>query len=255
MSKNKIVRLEPFGLNQSGKTEIKLNAEDFQSELPIQHEHVYFEDKILGLKVGVWDTTSMQEVFGPYPGDEFMWLLKGQVSILDGDDNPTLIEQGQTFCVRNGIPVSWKQVGYLHKIYMTYSNPGTPTPEIVSADGGVITLDAESLNMTIMADTDPFVIEKNKPLQRDNSFFTNDEKNMFAGLWDSTAFTSTMRPYSFHELVMLLDGEVTIIEGDRTEHRFQAGDAFFIPMGTICQWKTDNYIKKFYAIVNPSVEK
>ena len=98
-----------------------LEPEEFQSKIPVQHIHVYYEDETLGLSVGVWDTTSMQEVFGPYPGNEFMWVLEGQVSMIDGDDNATVIKKGQTFCVRNAIPVSWKQEGFLRKFYMTRS--------------------------------------------------------------------------------------------------------------------------------------
>ena len=113
-----------------GTSTRQLEPKAFQSELPVQHIHVYYEDESLGLSVGVWDTTSMKEAFGPYPGDEFMWVLEGQVSMIDSDGNATEIKQGQTFCVRNAIPVSWKQVGFLRKFYMSYAAPKAVTPKI-----------------------------------------------------------------------------------------------------------------------------
>ncbi len=119
----KVIRFEPLGPAGTGMPALNLDPADFQSELPEQHLHVYFSDENLGLEAGVWTTTDMQEAFGPYPGDEFMWVIEGQVDMLDGDGAATHVNQGETFCIRNGIPVSWKQTGFLRKFYMTYADP------------------------------------------------------------------------------------------------------------------------------------
>lgn len=118
----------------------------------------------------------MQEAFGPYLGDEFMWVLEGQVSMVDGDGNETLINQGETFCIRNAIPIIWKQEGFLRKFFMIYVNPDEPAPDISSADGGVMILDTAILDhgLAKINTTEPFVIEDSKPVQRDNILFTND---------------------------------------------------------------------------------
>ena len=248
-----VIRLEPFGPAQTGMQEMQLNPEDFQSELPVQHVHVYYEDTTLGLSVGVWDTTAMQESFGPYPGDEFMWVLEGNVCMIDGDGNETLINEGESFCIRNAIPVSWKQTGFLRKFFMTYTDPDSPAPKIASAGGGVQLLDPLVLSrgLKLMDTTAPFVIEGEAPEQHDNVLFTNDKGNMFVGMWDSTAFESQMRPFPCYEFVQLLEGEITITEDDGKINLFKAGDAFFIPMGTVCRWKTTEYVKKFYSILDP----
>ena len=255
MSNNqRVIRLEPGGPVDTGLDEMQLDPTSFQSELPQQHIHVYYEDAALGLSVGVWTTTSMQEAFGPYPGDEFMWVLEGQVSMVDGDGNETLVQQGGTFCIRNAIPVSWKQVGFLRKLYMPYANPKASTPDITSADDGVRVLDAAAMaaGMAKMDTTEPLVIVGDKPLQHDNILFTNDANNMYVGMWDSTSFDSEMRPFPWHEMVQLLEGEVAITEADGSVHLFKAGDAFFIPMGTVCKWQTTDYVKKFYSILDPA---
>ena len=247
----RVIRFESNGPTATGLSAMDLDQADFQSGLPQQYEHTYFEDEALGLSAGVWTTTDMQEAFGPYPGDEFMWVLEGQVAMLDGDGNATHVKQGETFCIRNGIPVSWKQVGFLRKFYMTYDNPNAKTPDIASADGGVIVLDSAALQagMTKMDVTDPFVIQGELPVQHDSMAFTNDAENMFVGMWDSTAFESEMQAFPSYEFVQLLQGEITITENDGTTHLFKAGDAFLIPEGTICSWKTNGYVKKFYCIL------
>ena len=84
--------------------------------------------------------------------------------------------------------------------------------------------------------------------------FTNDANNMFVGIWDSKALDSEMRPFPWYEFVQILDGEVTITEEDGTTHIFKAGDAFFTPKGTVCSWKVNEYVKKFYAILDPSAD-
>ncbi len=75
-NEQRVIKLEPYGPADSGMEAMQLDQADFQSELPDQQVHVYYEDQDLGLSVGVWTTTSMQEAFGPYPGDEFMWVLE-----------------------------------------------------------------------------------------------------------------------------------------------------------------------------------
>jgi hypothetical protein len=137
---------------------------------------------------------------------------------------------------------------------MTYDDPKAQTPDIASADGGIVVLAADELQrgLTKMNTTDPFQIGGEAPLQHDNIAFTNDAGNMFVGMWDSMAFESEMRPFSCHEFVQLLEGEITITQADGTIHQFSAGDAFFIPEGTVCSWKTDGYVKKFYSILDLS---
>jgi len=253
MSTNKrVIRFEANGPADTGLPTMELEQADFQSELPQQHVHEYFEDEALGLSLGVWTTTDMQEAFGPYPGDEFMWVIEGQVDMLDGDGNATHVNQGETFCIRNGIPISWKQVGFLRKFYMTYENPKAQTPDIASTDDGVLVLDPATLQsgLTKMDSTAPFEIKGEAPLQHDNIAFTNDAGNMFVGMWDSTAFESEMCPFPCYEFVQLLEGEITITEADGTTHLFKAGDAFFIPEGTVCSWKTNGYVRKYYSILD-----
>ena len=42
----------------------------------------------------------------------------------------------------------------------------------------------------------------------------------------------------------------TITEGGGTTHLFKAGDVFFVPKGTVCSWKTNGYVKKYYSILD-----
>lgn len=250
----RVHRLEKYGPPEVGMEEMTLDPEDFASGLPTQTLCEYFSDPDLGMSVGVWTTSTMQEAFGPYPGDEFVFLLEGGFSMVDGDNNLLdTYHEGQSVYFRNAAPVSWVQDGHLRKFYITYLNPNRPIPDGVPADGAVKAVDPSIAEdeMVVMEDTEPFIIVGEQPVQRDYNYFTNDTEDMFVGLWDSTPFESEMAPFPTHEFVQLLEGEITITEEDGTVNRFKAGDVFFVPKGTVCSWKTDSYVKKYYAVVTP----
>jgi len=251
----KVYRLEKYGPADTGMREMTCDPEDFESDLPTQTLHVYFDDEALGMSVGVWTTSSMQEAFGPYPGDEFVVLLEGGFTMVDGEDAILdSYEQGESVYFRNAAPVSWVQEGHLRKFYITYLNPNREAPDGVPAKGAVKAVDASVSpeQMTVLDDTDPFIISGERPIQRDHVYFTNDTEDMIVGLWDSTPFESEMAPFPTHEFVRLLEGEIVITEESGAVNSFKVGDVFFVPKDTVCSWKATGYIKKHYAVVVPS---
>ncbi len=252
-SEKRVIRLEPNGPAESGMPEMKCSPEDFSSDLPTQTLHVYYNDDDLGLNVGVWTTSPMQEAFGPYPGDEFVWLLEGGFKMVDGDNNVLdSYKVGDSVYFRNAAPVSWVQEEHLRKFYLTYLNPKHEVPANVSAAGAVRSVDPSISpdQMEVMDTTDPFIIKGARPTQRDYNYFTNDTEDMFVGMWDSTPFESEMAPFPCYEFVRLLEGEIVITEGDGTVQHFKKDDVFFVPKGTVCSWKTTQYVKKYYAMVS-----
>ncbi|MCP3939806.1 MAG: DUF861 domain-containing protein [Actinomycetia bacterium] len=256
MSTEKCVyRLETNGPADTGMPEMECSQEDFASDLPTQTLHVYYEDEDLGMSVGVWTTSPMQEAFGPYPGDEFIWLLEGGFKMVDGDNNVLdTYEQGECVHFRNAAPVSWVQEEHLRKFYITYLNPRREVPTGVPAAGAVRAIDPSIApeQMALLEETDPFIIRGDKPVQRDHISFTNDGGDMFVGVWDSTPFESEMAPFPCHEFVRLLEGEIVITEQDGTVNTFGKDDAFFVPKGTVCSWRATEYVKKYYAMVSPA---
>ena len=248
MDKTGIIRLERDGPGGVGLERMALDPKDFQSDLPDQHIHVYYEDPALGMTVGVWTTTDMQEAFGPYPDDEFMVVLEGRVVMIDGKGHETPVEQGESFFLRKAIPISWKQEGFLRKFFITYSDPNAPVPRIDSAEGGVIVFNPQALEAGLVPQAEPI----GGGTQRDNLVFTNDRGNMTVGMWETSAFESQMQPFSVHEFAQIVAGDVTITDADGTQHTFAAGDVVFVPEGTVCSWRSDGGLKKFYAIVDPN---
>lgn len=247
----KIIRLSASGADGKGLMPLDLDAEDFQSPLPEQHYHLYFSDPEIGLNIGVWDTTTMQEAFGPYPGDEFILVLDGAFAMIDGKGEATEGKAGEMVAFRNGAPMSWKQEGYLKKFYLTLLDPDAETPAIDNADGAVIVVDPATrlTDADILSEDDS---TGSGAIEREVTFFENDAGTMSVGLWDCQAFEGNeMEPFPCHELVVMAEGEVTIKEPGGIAQTFKTGDVFFVPMGTICSWHVPNYIRKFFAAVEP----
>lgn len=245
----RVIRLEHNGLDGSDIPVTDCDPADFQSPLPTEHEHVFYSDQEIGLNVGVWDATSIEEEIAPYPGDEFVWVLEGEFTMVHDNGEAVQVHKNDCAFFRNGIPTSWQQERYLRKFYITYLDPNAETPKIESAEGGVCVLDPD-VEMAPVDSTDPFEIEGTAPEQKNHTIFTNDAGNFHVGTWESGPMVSKMLPFPTHEFVRMLDGEVTITEENGTAQTFRGDDCFFVPKGTICSWEINNHVKKHYAILD-----
>ncbi len=231
----------------AGLSPLPIDPADFQTVPDSQNWHVAFSDPDLGLNVGVWDTTAMQEALGPYPGDEFIFVLEGAFEMRDASGAGVPAKAGQCVLFRNGAPLSWTQQGYLRKLFLLYDDPRAARPGSEPAEGAVTT--HETTAELTQADQVP-----DSPTQeRDRELFRNAHGNMTAGLWDTGPFTSEMGPFPHHELCHVTGGEAILTEPDGTAHTFRAGDTFFIPKGANCAWHVTEYMKKYYVILDPSI--
>lgn len=239
-----IIRLHANG--PEGLAPLPIDPAEFETPPEAQALHVYFADADLGLTVGVWASSPMQESFGPFPGDEFIVLHEGAFHVLDGSGAGVAAKAGQCAAIRNGIPVSWQQDRSVRKFFMTYNDPRAAAPQGLTAEGGVIVL---SPDMTL---TDAELMEDTSTPQRDRNLFSNDLGNFDVGLWDTQVLNTELEPFPYHEMARILEGEVYLTEADGTRHHFTAGDVFFIPAGTPCIWHVPKYLRKFYAALDPA---
>ncbi len=228
----RVIHLDPAGPAGAGLQPLELDPADFQSPLPVQNYHVYFEDEALGLLVGIWDTTTMQEAFGPYPTDEFILVIEGAFSMVDGKGGAVTAKAGDSVCFHQGIPTSWKQDGYLRKIYLTLADPAAEMPLKDSAEGGVIVLGRPpSSDSTIVFRNDPGTLQV-RHVARD-------------GLRQPMAAAET------HELVQVLTGTVEVSEPSGAVQMFRPGQVFFIPQGTLHAVAASKGFTAYHISVHP----
>jgi uncharacterized cupin superfamily protein len=204
---------------------LELDPDGFQSPLPVQHYAVVFADDAIGLAVGIWDTTTMQEAFGPYPGDEFITVLDGRFAMVDATGQSLATAgEGDSVTFRNGAPSSWKQDGYLRKIYLTLQDPTGAVPDIISAEGGFRVIDPASPTKGT-PDADGTLREM---------IFRNDAGTMTVSRYAFPAQSLPAAPCPCHRLIRVLQGTLTLTVPFSPPDAFGAGDHVFLPKGTAC---------------------
>ena len=83
------------------------------------------------------------------------------------------------------------------------------------------------------------------PLQNGYRWIDDADYGVVMATWDSTPFTSKTLPFFQHELMLVVDGSVTIVEPDGRETTVRAGGCFVFPRGCVRQWKQTEYFRKF----------
>jgi len=250
MATGKIIRFEPQGPAGTGLVRWPdIPPATLMAGTPVQRGHVYVEDKASGLSAGVWDCTAMTGKLEPYSVNEFMIVLEGAVTIVDARDRAVTIKAGESFLLPKGLPCVWRQDGYIRKFFVIFddaSGKAPPDPAVLE----VLRPDPQAA-LAPSAGPAPEVLASPPPTQRDKQYFADLAAQWTVGVWDSTAYHRKTISFPRHELMHILEGEVTLTEEGGPAQTFKAGDTFFVPLGTRCDWKTTGYVRKIYCIMQP----
>lgn len=220
-----IIRLDPDP-DGFGETPDELEAEDFISDVPLQHTHSSFENDDIGLYVGLWDTEAMVETGGPYACDEFMWVIEGECRIRNNRTGEIeTVSAGTPFVIPKGYDCQWHQPGYLRKFYVISEHPEEEIPAVPAHEGIVI------------------------PNQ--DVSYKDTTGRFYAGTWTSAAFASEQRPHPYNEFAYVQDGSITLTGTDGTAQAFNTGDAFFIPEGVVCSATVASSVRLYFTVIKP----
>jgi uncharacterized cupin superfamily protein len=253
MTDRKIIRLNaaPKGF---GEVADDLTQDMFDSKLPVQHSHEYFADDEIGLYVSVWDTTDMTEVAGPYPCDEFMWLLEGEAVIKNCKSGA--MEKaiaGEPFVIPRGYHCQWHQSGYLRKFFLISENPNEPVPDRPAVEGIIIPQEDSPMGPPLTAE--PFRADSSSTIQRQHISYRDHSGNFLAGSWESDPFESAGIPFPCHQLAYVTEGSLTLIDENGNPHVFGPGDALFVPEGVLCSARATEKVRLFFARVKTSKQE
>ncbi len=243
---NAIIRLSPdpegFGASPD-----KLDAEDFTSDVPVQHSHSVYEDDEIGLYVGVWDTEAMTETGGPYACDEFMWVIEGECQIRNNRTGEIeAVKAGTPFVIPRAYDCQWQQSGYLRKYYVISEHPEEEIPAAPAHEGIVIPR-ADALMTEVAADA-PFAISSGAT-PKQNVCYTDTTGRFFSGTWASEAFASGQRPFPYNEFAYVQDGSITLTDAAGAAQVFNADDAFFIPECVKCSAVVASSVRMYIVVI------
>ena len=231
MSELKVVKLisNPEGF---GEVTDDLEKGLFESTLPKQHTHSYYEDEALGLYIGVWDTTDMVETAAPYTCDEFMTIIEGAVEIKNNQTGIVeTVMAGESFVIPQGYNCQWHQQGYLGKFYVIYEPPTEAIPESPVCKH-IITIDEKSA-LPWQETSDGY--KKKLQYQSHNQRFTS-------GVWQGKDFNTGIIAFPYNEFISLKQGCLICTDDKGLEHKINAGEALFVPQGTRCSWQAQGKV-------------
>lgn len=235
MSDKKIIKLNgaPKGF---GDIADELTQDMFESAIPTQHSHSYYENDELGLYIGVWDTTDMVETAAPYGCDEFMVLLEGQATIKNNQtDELETIVAGESFVIPKGYNCQWQQTGYLRKFYVISEHPDENIPTKPTVESVVYITDNET---AFTATSDGF--EKKE-------LYIDQHQRFSSGIWRCKTLTTELAPFPDNEFLLINQGSLTCLDENNVAQTFNAGDALFIPQGTVCAWQVTTNVSLTYV--------
>lgn len=79
------------------------------------------------------------------------------------------------------------------------------------------------------------------------------EGSTYLGLWEAEPHTEVITDFNCDEFMVLLEGQVTIIDDTGHEEVFKPGDCIFMPMGFTGKWQQDSFVRKYYICVEHDV--
>lgn len=226
----------------------EIPAADLESGAPVQHGHYYLPPDAYGMQAGVWDCTAMTTRAGPYSVNEFMLILEGEVHMLEADGTRTAIGPGESFIIPKGTDCQWIQPGYVRKFFVIFDDPSGKLVE--PAARRVIKIDPKAPLAPADA-PDPATLIGPAPEWRDNTLFTDATGQWTVGIWHSTPFHRQPGPINRHELMHLLEGAVTLPDGEGGTKRYAAGDSFLVPLAAHYEWDSAEPVKKIFCSFTP----
>src|SRR5215471_21233578 len=123
--------------------------------------------------------------------------------------------------------------------------------EAMMATGKIVRFEAQGpagTGLSVWPEIPAESLTAGEPVQRGHYYLEDKQHGLSAGVWDCTAVTTVMEPYSVNEFMIVLEGAVTIIDQKARETTIKAGESFIIPKGLPCIWKQTGYMRKFFVI-------
>ena len=156
------------------------------------------------------------------------------------------VKAGTPFIIPKGYDCQWQQTGYLRKYFVISEHPDEAIPATPTHEGVVIPSADDTL--TEAAEDGPFAVGSGaKP--RQDICYRDTTGRFFSGTWASDAFESEQRPFPYYEFALVRSGSITLTTAAGVAEKFDAGDAFFVPKGLVCDASVADNVCLYFAVI------
>lgn len=191
-----------------------MDASELVSGEPVQRGHLHDEQEETDYSVGIWECTAFVDQPGPYPVDEFMFLLEGSVEMVMPDGSAVKINPGEAFAIPKGLDCQWKMPGTVRKIFMILNGAAPDTSDNASLHR--ITVPPLTASMATPVDA----------VSTRTTHFLNHDNNMSVYTDAFAHDMSASAPATGRILVYVLDGKVSF--SAQPGKAFGQGDSFYL---------------------------
>lgn len=176
------------------------------------------------------------------PTDEFVLVLAGSLEI-ESDAGTVAIEPDNGAALPVGTSFTWRASDNLLAIVYAAptDGPGSQTAPVLIDKNAPLSPSNPPAPENLLSET---------PTCRGFSDYVSANREFACGTWDSTPYRRRQIPYRQVELMLLLDGKVTFSD-DKGSVSFEKDDVFMFVRGDGCEWLSEEYVKKVFAIQRP----
>lgn len=179
--------------------------------------------------------------------DEFAIVLSGEIALTSNDGITRQFGEDASFVLTKGASFAWSAARSATLIVVSYPAGGAgdgEAPAIVPID--------ETAELTASKPPLAELLVGETPSCRSRTDYLSGDGEFVCGVWDSTPYFRTSMLYRHHELMHLLEGSVTFVDGSGRAQTFSKGDVFFVEAGAHCSWDSREPVAKVYAIHRPA---
>ena len=204
--------------------------------------HVYYrserDDRITS---GVWEASHLMSSYKT-TYSEFIYLLDGSLTLIDGDDREETFHAGDAVLIPRGMMVTWHQPERMRKYWVIFDHESAQATS---------TAESESAPTFIRLDPDgPAGVGLTGEGRTMSHLYYAGDSRSTVGVWETAPQApregADFSPSPYAELMIFLKGTVTLVEpgGEQT---FGPGDVAFVPRGAELKWKSDT-VRKYWVI-------
>lgn len=177
-------------------------------------------------------------------GDEFIFLLQGDLTLNDGTGGIRLAPDTSAIMPR-GRDFQYSSTTGAQALIMRCAEPGGPGADRLVTIEHDVMLEPSG---TPLAE----LLLSPTPACRNHTAYKSASGTFMCGVWDSTPYHRRAMPYRHYELMHLLAGSVTFVDGTGREGTFHKGAVFLVEQGAECSWESREHVAKVYAIYRPA---
>lgn len=203
---------------------------------PVQRGRYVRADAGDGFSVGSWHCTAYTTPMMPYPFDEYMVLLAGEVEVHHPDGGVLTVRPGQAFFLAKGLMCRWVQKAAVIKHFLIYDD-GTPPADHSAPGQRAILIDPDE----DLPPGDPppaSILASPQPVCGERTLYRSRDGRLEVLQWAATPYHRTRQRAKASEFMHFLQGHTEIRDGDGPAVAVTTGQSVLVPEGAETAWES-----------------